>query len=254
MTAGAAPPGYEPVTAPHAHAMAERTVAPALRRVLGEGSTLHAWAARQPGARAFQGRDTAWAVALGPEAVVVRHARHGGLLAPVTGDLFRWPTRAPAELTITHRLLQAGIATPAVLAYVVYPARLGFARADVATREVAGGEDLVAVLARVGVDERRAHVLPAVARLLDQLARAGVQHPDLNAKNVLLSGAPGGARKAWVLDTDVALFGRAGDPAVGVRNRSRLLRSVTKRAAAFAAPFEREDVALLGGAGLRVDA
>lgn len=254
MIAGAAPPGYEPVTAPHAQAMAERTVATALRQVLGDRGTLHTWAARQPGARAFRGRGTAWAVALGPEAVVVRHSRHGGWLAPLTGDLFRWPTRAPAELRIAHRLREAGIATPVVLAYVLYPAPLGFARADVATREVAGGEDLLAVLARVGVTERRAHVLPAVARLLDQLAKGGAQHPDLNVKNVLLSGAAGGPRTAWVLDTDVVQFSRAGDPAVGVRNRSRLLRSVTKRAASFAAPFEREDVALLGGAGLRVDA
>ena len=246
MTAGAAPPDVVPVLASHAQGLAERTVVPALLRALDGGRTLHAWAESQPGARAYQGRATAWAVTLGPEAVVVRHSTHGGVLAPVTGDLFRAPTRAPVEFETSRRIAALGIPTPTVLAYVVYPAALGFARADVATREVPRGEDLLGSLAKLSAAARRAQVLPAVATLLDAMTAGGVQHPDLNAKNILLAPGVDGAPVAWLLDTDVVTFGVAGDVAIGEANRARLARSLAKRAAAFAAPLEREDCALLG--------
>ncbi len=255
MTAGAAPPDVVPVTASHAQGMAERAVAPALLRALDGGRTLHAWAESQPGARAYMGRATAWAVTLGPEAVVVRHSTHGGVLAPVTGDLFRAPTRAPAEFESSRRIAALGLPTPRVLAYVVYPAAIGFARADVATREVPGGADLLALLGRLTVEERRARVLPAVAALLDAMTAGGVQHPDLNAKNVLLAPGAHGAEDAddadavlvaWLLDTDVVTFGVAGDAGVGRANRARLARSLAKRAGMLAAPLEAADRVLLG--------
>ena len=246
MTASAASPDFVPVTASHAQGMAERALAPFVARALHGGRTLHAWAESQPGSRAFQGRATAWAVRLGPESVVVRHSRHGGVLAPVTGDLFVAPTRAPAELDASRRLLALGIPTPELLAYVIYPAALGFARADVATREVPQGGDLLAVLARTGVDERRARVLPPVSSLLDAQAAAGVQHPDLNLKNVLLAPAVDGSLVAWLLDTDVVTFGAEGDVAGDVANRSRLARSIAKRAASFAAPWDAADDRLCG--------
>jgi 3-deoxy-D-manno-octulosonic acid kinase len=246
VTAGAAPPDVVPVTASHAQGLAERLVVPALLRALDGGRTLHAWAESQPGARAFQGRATAWAVTLGPEAVVVRHSTHGGVLAPVTGDLFRAPTRAPAEFESSRRIAAMGIPTPAVIAYVVYPAALGFARADVATREVPHGEDLLAALARLGAEERRVSVLPAVAALLEAMTAGGVQHPDLNAKNILLAPGADGAPVAWLLDTDVVTFGAAGDAAIGAANRARLARSLAKRAGALASPLEAIDRELLG--------
>ncbi len=246
MTAGAAPPDVVPVTASHAQGIADRSVAPALLRALDGGRTLHAWAESQPGARAFQGRATAWAVTLGPERVVVRHSTHGGVLAPVTGDLFRAPTRAPLEMETSRRILSLGIPTPAVLAYVVYPAALGFARADVATREVPDGEDFLAALARAGVEERRAHILPVVRALLEAMAAGGVQHPDLNVKNILLAVDAGGALVAWVLDTDVVTFSTAGALSVSAANGARLARSIEKRAARFASALDDADLALLG--------
>jgi 3-deoxy-D-manno-octulosonic acid kinase len=47
--------------------------------------------------------------------VVVRHAWHGGLLAPLTRDLFAPPTRAPHELRVALRLADAGVPTPEVV-------------------------------------------------------------------------------------------------------------------------------------------
>ncbi len=246
MTVGAAPPDYVPVIASHAKGLAVRSVAAALQHALEGGRSLHAWAESQPGARAYQGRATAWAVTLGPERVVVRHSTHGGVLAPVTGDLFRSPTRAPAEFEASQRLAALQIPSPTVIAYAVYPAALGFARADVATREVPDGEDLLAALARASVDERRSRVLPAVARLLDAMAVTGVQHPDLNAKNILLASNAQGDCVAWILDVDVVRFEAPNDPESDAANRARLARSLVKRAALFAAPLTTADGALLG--------
>ena len=264
MTAFAAPPGYEPVTAPRAQVLAWHSVAAAVQAVLAGGESLYHWAARQPGGHRHEGRGPAWGVVLGTERAVVRHSRHGGLLAPLTRDLFRHPTRAPAELSTSLRLSAAGIPTPAVLAFAVYPLALGLSRADVATREVPDSADLGAVLARVSAAERRQRVWPAVESLLATMARAEVSHPDLNAKNVLIIGATGRpgatAAAAWLLDVDVVTFGRpdahemargttasaSGDEVTDRRNRERLARSLRKRSAGFAAPMEAADWRQLG--------
>jgi hypothetical protein len=187
-------------------------------------------AATLPGATAYQGRATAWGARLPRTGidVVVRHAQHGGLLAPVTGDLFRLPSRAPWELTASLRLREAGIPTPELICYLVYPAGLGFCRADVATRRLPEGEDLPAAWTRA-TREERGDLLDAVARLLRDLHRAGAHHPDLNAKNIYLAraGAPAGWT-AFVLDVDRVQFLSPGDALAGAGNAARLRRSLLK--------------------------
>jgi RIO-like serine/threonine protein kinase len=182
--------------------------APAIDALLATGLTLHAWAAQQPQARALRGRGTSYAVALDGEPVVVRHSRHGGLLAPLTRDLFLAPTRAPHELEVSIRLRHAGVPTPEIVAYAIYGAAPGLARADVVTREIAG------------------HALDSVAAaeaLLVGLTRAGAVHPDLNAHNVLVAG-----KTAFVLDVDRVYFLPPDDQRVIERNRARLMRSARK--------------------------
>ena len=88
--------------------------------------------------------------------VVVRHSQHGGMLAAVTGDLFRWPGRAPWELEVSRRLRHAEVATPEVVAYLVYPAGPLFCRNDVATRRLPDGEDLPAAWRHAPPAEREA--------------------------------------------------------------------------------------------------
>jgi len=191
----------------------------ALRETLGAG-TLYAWAASRPGRRELRGRGAAYAVALpdGRTDVVVRHSRHGGSLAPITGDRFLAPTRAPRELATSIALRAAGVRTPQVVAYVLYPAGPLLRRADVATRLVPGARDLADAIGAVPDD---AWVGPT-AELLCALAAAGARHPDLNLKNVLLS--PAGA---WVLDVDVVVLGTR--PADAARaNWARLERSLAK--------------------------
>jgi 3-deoxy-D-manno-octulosonic acid kinase len=224
-----APAGYTRFVLRGADVVALGACAEAVRRAVEERS-LYDYAATHPGRRELRGRGIAYAVPLpdGETRVVVRHSRHGGLLAPVTGDRFLAPTRAPHELRTALRLAEAGVPTPEVIAYATYPAGGVFRRSDVATREVVGGRDLAEVLAGPG-DEARAAALAATIHLLRTLERAGARHPDLNVTNVLIVAAPGeGPARALVLDVDRVAFGRPGDRGVGDANVRRLVRSARK--------------------------
>jgi hypothetical protein len=194
-----------------------------------ESSSLYAYAAKHASRREMRGRAAAYAVPL-PDGtrVVVRHSRHGGMLAPMTGDRFLAPTRAPRELETSLRLVAAGVATPDVIAYAVYPAGGPFRRSDIATREVEHGRDLVAVLGDANARRDFPDVYDATARLLRTLARAGARHPDLNAANVLLVRPNDGACRAYVLDVDRVVFGTPSDATIATANLARLTRSLRK--------------------------
>jgi 3-deoxy-D-manno-octulosonic acid kinase len=226
----AAPEGYERFTVGDTIVVARQDASAGVREALGVCRTLHAWASTLPGATAHQGRATAWGARL-PRTeidVVVRHAQHGGLLAPLTGDLFRMPSRAPWELTASRRLHEAGVPTPDLICYLVYPAGLGFCRADVATRRLPAGEDLPAAWRRAAREERD-DMLDAVALLLRDLHRAGAHHPDLNAKNIYLTRADrADGWTAYVLDVDRVQFLAPGDALAGAGNAARLRRSLLK--------------------------
>ena len=224
-----APVGYTRFVLNGADVVALGACADAVRRAVGERS-LYDYAATHPNRRELRGRGVAYAVPLPDEEtrVVVRHSRHGGLLAPVTGDRFLAPTRAPHELRTALRLAGAGVPTPEVIAYATYPAGSVFQRSDVATREVVGGRDLAHVLAVPDDAAARASALDATAELLLALERAGARHPDLNVTNVLIVPADGGSARALVLDVDRVVFGTPGDGAAGDANVRRLLRSARK--------------------------
>lgn len=249
MSGPPAPPGYETFLVGRARVVAQAALAAAVRSALSGGS-LHAWAARQAGARAMRGRDTAWATAFpGGVEVVVRHSRHGGLLAPFTGDLFIAPTRAPAELAAARRLADAGVPTPEVLAYAVYAAAGPFVRADVATR-LLRGRTFPEAWDAAGGEERRWALVDAVSHLLGALRRAGAHHPDLNVRNVLVletAEGAGVAGTAAVLDVDRVTFGPPGAAAPAARNVRRLLRSMTKERVGRGVTFTAQQVAHLRG-------
>jgi hypothetical protein len=230
-----APPGYESFLVGRAQVVAHGALAGAVRSVM-TGATLHDWASRQPGARAMQGRATAWATTFpnGVE-VVVRHSQHGGLLAPFTGDRFLAPTRAPHELAAALRLAHAGVPTPEVLAYAVYPAIGPFARADVATR-LLRGLALPEAWAATTTDDARSALVDALAALLGALRQAGAHHPDLNVRNVLILDGVSGPTAA-VLDVDRVGFGAQGDVAIAQKNLERLLRSMRKAHVGYGVNF-----------------
>lgn len=241
-SAPAPPEGYVAVGVGRARGAALWEAADAVDALLARGP-LHAVASVHPERREFTGRLPAYAIPLDDRSrarVVVRHGTHGGLLAPITRDLFVAPTRAPYELDVSLRLLDAGVPTPELVAYVLYPAGPLLRRVDVMTRLVDDGRDLPTFLGGAP-RPRREEAFDAVARLLRLLAACGARHPDLNLKNVLLAPDDTGALVAWVLDVDRIYFGEPGDAGIGEANLRRLARSAEKwRSKSATAPTAEE--------------
>jgi hypothetical protein len=198
-----------------------------------------------PGAQAFHGRATAWGATLpkGGPSVVVRHAWHGGLFAAFTGDRFLWPGRAPWELEASERLRAAGVPTPAVVAYVLYPAGPGFCRCDVATARLPEGADLPKAW-RDAAPAQREGLLTATAALVRALGHVGAHHEDLNAKNVYVSPEGAGWR-AFALDVDRVRFLPPSDGRATALNLSRLQRSLRKHRDRHGLDITEDHLALL---------
>jgi len=209
--------------------------------------TLHEWSAQQAVREEMRGRGVMYAVdlpTLPATPVVVRRNRHGGLLHVVTGEYFLTPTRAPVELSASLRLAAAGILTPEVIAYAIYPAGGIFARSDVMTRRLPVGDDFPAAWGKAdsvdSVDSvDRDAMLLAVARLLSALARAGAWHADLNLKNIYIAGN-GADLTAYLLDVDRVTFPGGGD--IAVRNFKRLARSARKWREQWGLDFNEESL------------
>jgi Lipopolysaccharide kinase (Kdo/WaaP) family len=262
VSARALPAGYERVRVAGAEAVAVPELVPMLHEVLAHG-TLYDFARHRPEAQTLTGRQPAYAIQMpdGPTRMVVRHNRHGGLLAGLTGDRFLRPTRAPLEFRVSTRLQGAAVPTPRILAYVVYPSGV-VARSDVVTRMAAPAWDLAQALA--GNDDRwRRRDLDLTATLIATLSRAGARHHDLNSKNVLIgipegiapagdagriaATPPGDPLQAIVLDVDRVTFGWA--PALALaHNMRRLDRSLRKRRRRHGEAVSDEEIAALARA------
>ncbi len=216
-----------------------------LADLVAEHGTLYAWAATQPQPRALRGRAPVYVAELPErlETVVVRHAWHGGLLAPVTGDRFRRPSRAPVELNQSARLLDIGIPTTTVLGFARYDAGPGLCRVDVVTRFVPDAFDLGQVVAGLVPGLSATEALNATQLLLERLAHGRVVHPDLNVKNVLLTRSTTGV-SAMVIDVDVvSITPDASFADTMQRNVQRLGRSLRKWRTQFGCDLSERDIA-----------
>ena len=137
-----------------------------------------------------QGGRARHAVVAGPGGgrVVVRRYLRGGLLRHLNRELYFRGHRAFEELRVTERARQAGVAVPEVVFAaerhrgLAYSALLGtrlIEEAAGADRWIAGDADpALAALRAAGDQIRRMH-------------DAGIAHPDLNLRNLLVSGAGG---------------------------------------------------------------
>ncbi len=230
------PAGYVELAGPGHGGFALRDDAEWIRSVLSATETLHGWAARVPGVETLTGRESVYAFPApsgSPDLEYVsRHYRRGGVFAPVLQDRFV-PVGAPRPLVELHASEAArarGVPTPRVVAGLVYPGP-GFYRADLVTERVRG-RNLASVLSDADGDADFVELLTRVGRLVIQLEAAGLRHPDLNVRNILVEPGPDGA--LHVLDLDRARVGdhRSGGGAM----RARLRRSLRK--------LERQGVAL----------
>ncbi|MDP1860025.1 MAG: lipopolysaccharide kinase InaA family protein [Gemmatimonadaceae bacterium] len=224
-----APAGYAALDIGDARVVVHERFADTLRTVLEGHPSVYEWASSHPERREMHGRLSVFAVPLpnGGPGVVVRRSHHGGLMAQVLRDLFVPPTRARAELDISLMLAQSGVPTPPVVAFAIYKVGPLFRRVDVITVELPGRDLGTALCEAAAPEERRALVQP-VAVMLGALTEAGVWHPDLNVKNILLVPDDAGALHPAVLDVDRVSFVPPGDPNLREANFRRLARSMAK--------------------------
>ncbi len=160
----------------------------------------------------------------GAVVAIVRPLLRGGLLGKVVKRVSLDETRALAELTVSVEAAARGASVLEVLAAVTRRRGPGWSHA-VVTREVPGARDLTAVLTGPDGPRARARALRAAGQAVRRLHDAGVDHVDLNLKNILLPAAG----DALVIDLDRCRLGPApASDAVREENLVRLLRSWTK--------------------------
>ncbi|HEX2716645.1 MAG TPA: lipopolysaccharide kinase InaA family protein [Gemmatimonadaceae bacterium] len=236
------PPGYERVASGGALAVVRQAEADDVRQMLGAG-TLHALAARDARRREYSGRRPVYGIDLprSGTSVVVRHATHGGMLAPITRDLFVAPGRAPEELRTAATLRDAGVPTPAVVGFALYPARGPLVTIDVMVEEIAPAQDLADAFGGEGSD--RGALIELSAQLIAALARAGARHEDLNLKNILIAFDGATARPA-VVDVDRVVLGVPRLVALDA-NLARFSRSARKLRARRGLPVSEAELETL---------
>jgi 3-deoxy-D-manno-octulosonic acid kinase len=190
---------------------------------VSRSGTLYAAAAALPDAQPVLGRGTAYAIRIHDHAWLVRHYRRGGALARLLGDRYaRFASgRALRELNVSAAARRAGIPTPEVVAAVTYPAG-AFARFDIAVTWIDDALDLAAVLFAESRRDIDAEIAKA-ATLIRTLCERGLQHADLNLKNILTE--PGGA---YVVDLDRCRMITGGHERNAVAMRQRFIRSLEK--------------------------
>lgn len=177
--------------------------------------TLYDAAAARPDAEAYQGRGAAYRMRMKGGDWLVRHYRRGGAIARVLTDeyLRAGEPRPLRELHASIRARARGVDTPEVFAAIAYLSGPLY-RADLATRFVPGSRDLAAVV--LGDDqagaETRIAAWHAAGVLLRSAFDSGVEHADLNLRNILIEGEGEGEGEG--VATADAVAGSHGAPRV----------------------------------------
>ena len=193
-----------------------------------------------------RGRGNAPSTPLGTSSVVLRRYRHGGLLGWLTGALYVGPERALSELRVTARAEASGAPVPHVVCLALWPVAGPLWSALIGTLEEREARDLLVVLEASAEPETRCELAHEVGRALRKLHDAGLEHRDLQLRNIL---AVGPERRIVVVDLDKATLHAAGPvPSSGrADNLGRLFRSIVKSGLWGSRVGRRELAAFLGG-------
>jgi 3-deoxy-D-manno-octulosonic acid kinase len=189
------------------------------------------WAADAADESAYHGRSKLRSVAIAAgENALIRAYRRGGMPRYLTADLFfTWPPRPFRELCVTEAARRRGVPTLEVLGACVERAGGPFYRGWLATRQLAGSEDLWAVLnGGAFSNEEKKEVIASAALAVRKMHRKGIFHADLNLKNILARREEKGIQ-CYVIDLDKAkLYSHGLSSSQANQNLRRLLRSVSK--------------------------
>lgn len=189
------------------------------------------------------GRGAAWFVDAPFGAAVLRGYRRGGMAARFSRDSYAWigepRVRSVAEFRLLREVARRSVPVPVPIAAFYRRQGPGY-RAAILLERIDGARTL-AELAIAGEAPWE-----NAGRLVAQAHRAGLDHADLNADNILFD--PRGA--AWLIDLDRGRLRTLGS-GWRTRNLARLHRSLLKRGgrevadvdsgfAALHAAYERE--------------
>jgi 3-deoxy-D-manno-octulosonic acid kinase len=238
------PPGYVVHRVGPAWLLLDRECAPALVPLrLGEEEARRALFARAP----RRGRGAAPSVRLPNGATaVLRRYRHGGLLGGLTRSLLLGPARALSELAVTASAEGRGAPVPHVLCLVTWPIAGPFWSALIGTREEPRARELHTALLRAADARERLALVRAAGAAVRRLHDAGVEHRDLQFRNVLVA-EESGAPRIVVVDLDRARFWSEPMPVSRrAANLGRLARSAVKLGLPGRAGGRRELAAFAG--------
>ena len=261
-------PGVDQVSGPGGSRLICRSQSrAALEEWLERGGTLFDAAAADPRGERLEGRGIVHVVpGHDGDRWVVRHYRRGGAVASLLGDCYLrlGRSRPVQELEAAHALRAQEIPTPKVVAAAWYPNGL-FYRADLVTRFIPDSSDLAAILfqqessgAFTGPGSEEAAggkpgnvaetgfalaAVEAAGRLIRRAQDVGLRHPDLNLKNILITGADDEV-SAYIVDLDRA---RVKAP-VGQFWRRRMVRRFWRSARKFERRTGRQLPASFGAA------
>ncbi|MDX1467072.1 MAG: 3-deoxy-D-manno-octulosonic acid kinase [Halomonas sp.] len=157
---------------------------------------------------------------------VLRPYRRGGLIARASDARYLWTglerTRAYRELRLTARLRDLGLPVPRPVAAQVTRHGLSYEAALITVR-IPGARALADLITRQQADDA---LLERVGATVRRFHDAGLNHVDLNARNLLID--PEG--RVWLIDLDRCRLRRRGRWRAA--NLARLQRSFEK----FGAP------------------
>ncbi len=196
-----------------------------------------------------RGRGSTPIVPVSPELrVVLRRYQHGGTLAGLTGSRLLGPSRALKELEVTARAESYGAPVPHVLCLVLWPVLGPLWSALIGTREESQVQDLHEVMVTLEDAGARRRVLREVGSAIRRLHEAGVEHRDLQLRNILVGLGP--PPRIVLVDLDRARFHPRGTMSSGRRasNLGRLARSAVKTGLWGSPRLGRRELAALVGA------
>lgn len=153
---------------------------------------------------------------------VLRPYQRGGLIAKLSQQRYIWlgveRTRAFREVRLTAALYEQGLPVPRPVACCVTRFGLTY-EAALLTVRIPGARALASLLSAGEADEA---LLKRVGAMIKRFHQAGLDHVDLNARNILVDEAG----KPWMIDLDRCRLRPPGKWQAS--NLQRLERSVVK--------------------------
>ncbi|WP_404344389.1 3-deoxy-D-manno-octulosonic acid kinase [Vreelandella venusta] len=153
---------------------------------------------------------------------VLRPYQRGGLIAKLSQQRYMWlgveRTRAFREVRLTAALYEQGLPVPRPVACCVTRFGLTY-EAALLTVRIPGARALASLLSAGEADEA---LLKRVGAMIKRFHQAGLDHVDLNARNILVDEAG----KPWLIDLDRCRLRPQGKWQAS--NLQRLERSVVK--------------------------